>query len=322
MRAALIVGYDADDPLSQLRVDDYPDPSIPEGWSLVHIKAASLNHHDLWSLRGHAPESAPLPRVLGCDGAGIDEAGNEVLVHALINDPEWQGTETLDPRVAMLSDSLDGTLADYVTVPTRNLVAKPSGLSFAEAACLPTAWLTAFRMLFTLAGAEAGSTVLIQGAGGGLATAVIMLGRAAGVRIWVTGRTQDKRDRALALGADQAFEPGARLPERPDAVLESVGAATWSHSMKAVRPGGTIVVAGMTGGTNPPLDLERLYLAQIRIIGTTMGSRHELSQLIEFCTHHDLHPPIAALLPLAETRTGLQLMLDGDAFGKIVVETG
>ncbi len=209
---------------------------------------------------------------------GSTTPAREVVIHALVNDPGWAGPEVLDPRVTMLSDFYDGTLAEWIAVPARNLVPKPAALSFEEAACLPTAWLTAYRMLFVLVQAEPGTTVLIQGAGGGLATAATMLGAAAGVRVWVTSRSEEKRARAVALGADQAFEPGVRLPERVDAVLESVGAATWEHSTKAVKPGGTIVVVGMTSGNHPPLDLERLFMAKLRILGTTMGTRDELER--------------------------------------------
>jgi NADPH:quinone reductase-like Zn-dependent oxidoreductase len=317
--AATITRANPEDPLAGLAVGEHPEPVAPEDWSIVEVRAASLNHHDLWSLRGVGPKQAPLPRVLGTDGAGIDESGREVLIHALVTNPTWAGHEILDPGLKMLSDFYDGTLAERIAVPTRNLVAKPAGLSFEHAACLPTAWLTAYRMLFVLVGATAGTTVLVQGAGGGVATAATMLGQAAGVRVWVTSRTEEKRARAMELGADQAFEPGARLPERVDAVLETVGAATWAHSTKAVRPGGTIVVSGMTSGTNPPLDIERLYLANLRILGTTMGTRQDLDQLVQFCVEHDIRPPIHATWPLADARLGFQAMIDGDLFGKVVV---
>lgn len=320
MLAATIMGADAADPLAQLHVGERAQPLARDGWSLVRVRAASVNHHDIWSLRGAMGlRGAPLPRVLGSDAAGTDEAGRDVIVHALINDPAWEGDESLDPRVSMLSDFHDGTLAQWVAAPTRNLVVKPQGLSFEHAACLPTAWLTAYRMLFVSAGATAGTTVLVQGAGGGLATAAVMLGSAAGVRMWVTSRSAAKRARALELGADQAFEPGVRLPDRVDAVLESVGAATWEHSTKAVRPGGAIVVAGVTSGNRPSLDLERLFMAKLRIIGTTMGTRDELEQLVRFCIEHDIHPPIHEVIPLSEVRRGFQAMLEGELFGKIVV---
>jgi NADPH:quinone reductase-like Zn-dependent oxidoreductase len=307
MLAATVTGASEHDPLSMLRVGEHPEPEAGEGWSVVEVRAASINHHDVWTLRGVAPKGAPLPRVLGSDASGVDGAGREVVVHAMLDGGR------------MLSDWDDGTLAERVAVPAANLVPKPAGLSFEEAACLPTAWLTAYRMLFTLGGATAGTVVLVQGAGGGVATAATMLGAAAGVRVFVTSRSEEKRARAVELGAAAAFEPGARLPERADVVLETVGAATWEHSLKAVRPGGTIVVAGKTSGNHPPLDLERVYLAQLRILGTTMGTREELAALAGFCVEHRLHPPIHATLPLTEVREGFREMIDRELFGKIVL---
>ena len=198
--------------------------------------------------------------VLGCDAAGVTDDGQEVVVHALVGDPDWTGDETLDPKRSILSERYAGTLAEQVVVPRRNLRPKPAELSFEEAACLPTAWLTAYRMLFTQAGVRPGDRVLVQGAGGGVATAAIALGRAAGLVVWVTGRDEAKRARALELGASEVFEPGARLPARVDAVLETVGKATWAHSLKSLRPGGTIVVSGATTGADPSADLNRAVL--------------------------------------------------------------
>ncbi len=172
-------------------------------------------------------------------------------MHALIGDPDYRGDETMDPGRSLLSERHQGTFAEQVVVPRRNLVPKPAGLSFSEAACLPTAWLTAYRMLFSRSGLQPGGTVLIQGAGGGVATALIALGNAAGFQVWVTSRDEGKRARALELGADAAFESGARLPGRVDAVMETVGEATWAHSMKSLKPGGTLVISGATSGTSP-----------------------------------------------------------------------
>ena len=320
MLAAMITGVDAVDPLAGLQVADRPEPVAPEGWSRVRVHAASINHHDVWSLRGvTGRRDAPLPRVLGSDAAGTDESGRRVVIHALVNDPDWTGDEVLDPGMSMLSDFHDGTFAEYVVVPSHNLIPLPDELSFEHAACLPTAWLTAHRILFRLVGPTSDTTILVQGAGGGLSTAAVILGHAAGARIWVTSRSEEKRARAVELGADQAFEPGVRLPERVDAVIDSVGAATWSHSMKAVRPGGTIVTAGVTSGNHPQIDLERVFMANLRILGTTMGSRHELEQLVRFCTERDIRPPIHEVLPLADARRGFETVLGGEAFGKVVL---
>src|SRR6266513_5454202 len=256
MFAVTAARLDADNPLAGLELGERPDPSPPEGWETVTVRAASLNHHDVWTLRGVGISADRLPIILGCDAAGVDEDGNEVVVHAVVGEGNGTGgDETLDPSRSLLSERYDGTFAERVAVPRRNLVPKPAGLSFEEAACLPTAYLTAYRMLFAKSGLEPGATVLVQGAGGGVATALIVLGRAGGYRVWVTSRSEDKRARALELGADQAFASGSRLPERVDAVMETVGQATWSHSLKALRPGGRVVISGATSGAVPPADL-------------------------------------------------------------------
>jgi NADPH:quinone reductase-like Zn-dependent oxidoreductase len=256
--------------------------------------------------------------ILGCDAAGVDEDGNEVVVHAVITDDSWRGDETLDPKRSLLSEKHQGALAERVAVPRHNLVPKPPELSFEEAACLPTAWLTAYRMLFTRGPVVPGMTVLVQGATGGVATALTVLARAGGARVWVTSRSEEKRARALELGADQAFESGARLPERVDAVMETVGQATWAHSLRALKPGGTVVVSGATSGHAPPAELSRVFFLQLSVIGSTMGTRDELERLIRFCVERDIRPAIHAVLPLAEASAGFKSMLEGDIVGKIV----
>ena len=257
--------------------------------------------------------------ILGCDAAGIDEAGNEVVVHAVVASPDWTGDETLDPRRSLLSERHQGTFADQVVVPRRNVVPKPSSLSFEEAACLPTAWLTAYRMLFVQGGLKAGDSVLVQGAGGGVATALITLARAGGLRVWATSRDEAKRERALTLGAHEVFESNARLPGKVDAVMEIVGRATWSHSIRSLRPGGTLVVSGTTSG--PKLDdaeLTRIFFLQLRVIGSTMGTRSELASLMTMLDATGVRPVIDRALPLDQAREGFAAMAAGDLFGKIV----
>lgn len=319
MLAAFASSADADDPLAALQVDDRPAPDAPQDWVEVEVRAASLNHHDLWSLRGVGLTEDRLPMILGCDAAGIDPEGREVVVHAVIGDPDWRGDETLDPGRTLLSELHQGTLAERVAVPRRNLVPKPADLSFEEAACLPTAWLTAYRMLFVRGEAEPGQTVLIQGASGGVSTAAILLGAAAGLRVWVTSRSEGKRAAAEELGAHASFEAGARLPERVDLVLETVGEVTWKHSMRATRPGGKIIVAGSTSGPNPPAELQRLFFLQLDVRGSTMGTLTELNQLIKLCEVTGVRPPVDRVLPLADARDGFAAMADGELFGKIVL---
>jgi NADPH:quinone reductase-like Zn-dependent oxidoreductase len=309
---------DPDDPLAGLEVGEREEPEARDGWTTVAVRAASLNHHDIWSLRGVGLPAERLPMILGCDAAGVDEDDREVIVHSVIGSDGWHGDETLDPRRTLLSELHPGTLAERVAVPRRNLVPKPAALSFDEAACLPTAWLTAYRMLFVKAEVAPGQTVLVQGAGGGVASAAIVLARHGGLRVWVTSRDEQKRERALELGAHAAFEPGARLPERVDAVIETVGEATWRHSLRAVRQGGTIVVSGATSGAEPSAELRRVYFLQLRVIGSTMGTRDELAQLARLCELGGIRPPIDRVLPLADAREGFAAMAAGDVFGKIV----
>lgn len=308
-----------DSPLDGLVLGEQPEPEVPDGWTTVDVKAASLNHHDVWSLRGVGLPDERLPMILGCDAAGLDEDGHEVVVHAVISDRDWLGDETLDPNRSLLSERYPGTLAERVAVPRRNLLPKPAALSFEEAACLPTAWLTAYRMLFTQGGLRPGDSVLVQGAGGGVATALISLASAAGLRTFATSRDEAKRKKAMALGATEVLESGARLPQRVDAVMETVGAATWGHSLKSLRPGGTVVISGATSGPNPDrTELNRIFFLQLRVQGSTMGTREELRALTEMLDVTGARPLIDRTVPLDQARDGFAAMIDGDLFGKVV----
>ncbi|HEV3381575.1 MAG TPA: zinc-binding dehydrogenase [Trebonia sp.] len=319
MLAVTAARFDADDPLSGLETGERPEPQAPAGWTTVTVKATALNHHDVWSLRGVGLSADRLPMILGCDASGVDEDGNEVVVHAVIGDPDaGGGDETLDPRRSLLSERYNGTFAEKVAAPRRNLLPKPTALTFEEASCLPTAYLTAYRMLFEKAGAQPGATILVQGAGGGVATALVLLGRAAGYRIWVTSRSEAKREAALKLGADQAFPTGARLPERVDVVMETVGQATWGHSLRSLRPGGRIVIAGATSGEVPPAELNRVFFTQLSVVGSTMGTRDQLGRLLRFCEQTGTRPLIDRVLPLSNAAEGFAAMIDGTHTGKIV----
>jgi NADPH:quinone reductase-like Zn-dependent oxidoreductase len=319
MLAVSAVSQSDTDPLSGLDVGERPDPLPPEGWVLVKLAACALNHHDLWSLRGVGLPPERLPMILGCDGAGTLPDGREVVVHAVLGDPA-AGDETIDPARSLLSERYPGTLAEYVVVPERNVVPKPAELSFAEAACLPTAWLTAFRMVFRRAGLPAsGGTLLIQGAGGGVATAALLLAKAGGHTVYVTSRDPKRAARAAALGADGVFAPGERLPVKVDAVIETVGQATWAHSLRALRPGGTVVVSGATSGPNPPADLNRIFFLQLTVAGSTMGSRAELAELLAFLVRTGLRPLIDRTYPLSEAAEAFARLAEGEVFGKLVL---
>ncbi|MGW1074301.1 zinc-binding dehydrogenase [Streptomyces sp. NPDC002537] len=318
MFAAYAARIDRDQPLAGLELGERPEPQAPPGWTVVNVKAASLNHHDLWSLRGVGLSEEALPMILGCDAAGTDADGNEVVVHSVIGQT-GHGVGPLEPR-SILTERYQGSFAERVAVPAWNVLPKPKELSFEEAACLPTAWLTAYRMLFTNAGVRPGDSVLVQGAGGGVATAAIALGAAAGLRVFATSRDETKRRRAVELGAAAAFEPGARLPHRVDAVIETVGAATWSHSVKSLKPGGTLVISGATSGQSPAsAELNRIFFLELKVVGSTMGTKEELAGLLSFCAATGVRPVIDSVLPLDRAREGFEKMAGGDLFGKVVL---
>ncbi len=320
MFAVYAAGIDREDPLAMLRVGDIDPGATPDDWVDVDVRAVSMNHHDLWALRGQALSADRVPMILGTDAAGIAPDGTEVIVHAVLGDPAaGQGDETLDPRRSMLSEIYPGTFAERVRVPARNLVPKPASLTMEQAACLPTAYLTAYRMLVTKAEVTPGQTVLVQGAGGGVATALILLAKALGVRVWVTSRDAVKREAALALGADAAFESGERLPERVDAVMETVGAATWDHSLKALRPGGAVVVSGATSGDAPSAQLNRVFFLQLRILGSTMGTRDELLALLDLLDASGVRPLIDSVRPMAQAAEVFGVLESGQVHGKLVM---
>lgn len=320
MRAAIARSQSADDPLSGLELGEVPTPDAQPGWTRVRLKAASLNPHDTWTLRGVGHPAERIPIVLGCDGAGVSDDGREVVIHPVFGEALRGGGDlTLDPQRALLSETMNGALADYVVVPDQMIVRKPASLSFAEAACLGVAWGTAFRMLFTRAALTAGDRVLVQGGSGGVASAAIALARAAGATVYATARTEEKRAFARRCGATEAFESGARLPERVDVVVETVGEATWAHSLRALRPGGTIVIAGATSGAMPPAELNRIFYQQLSVVGSTGCTLSEFEALLRTLGATGVRPQYETIA-FDGIRDGYRRLLDGDVLGKLVVD--
>jgi NADPH:quinone reductase-like Zn-dependent oxidoreductase len=314
MRAAYASAFNDDNPLAALGVGERPEPDLPDpDWVTVEVRASALNHHDLWSLRGVGLSARQLPMILGCDAAGVDPAGNEVVVYPVILDPG-------DPRgFSLLSERHPGTLADRVAVPRGNLVPMPAGMSFTDAACLPTAWLTAYRMLTTRGRVQEGEAVLVQGAGGGVATAAVVLAVAFGKRVYATSRDAAKRERIAELGAT-ALEVGARLPERVDVVVETVGAATFDHSLKAAAPGGRIVVSGATSGHEAKINLRRVFAMQLEILGTSMGTPTELAELLALFTERGIRPVVDSIHGFSAVADAFARLHSGEVFGKVVLD--
>jgi NADPH:quinone reductase-like Zn-dependent oxidoreductase len=283
MRAAYASAINPDDPLAGLTVGELAEPATPDGWVTVDVKASALNHHDLWSLRGVGLGADRLPMILGCDAAGTDPHGNEVVIHAVIGGgPAGEPTtadETMDPKRTLLSELYPGTLADRVRVPRRNLIPKPVELSFAEAASLPTAWLTAYRMLRVRGRLPENGSVLVQGAGGGVATAAVVLAVAFGARVYATSRDAAKR-----------------------------------------AQGGRIGVSGSTSGHIANVDLRRVFFLQQEIIGSTMGTRDELAAVMSLCTTHGLRPIIDSVYAFSDARSAFERLESGDVFGKVILD--
>jgi len=342
--AAYATGVDADQPLSKLEVGEREIPDPPRGFVRLAVGAAALNHHDLWTLRGVGVAPTSFPRTLGCDVAGrVDRygpdtpethpVGAEVVAHAVITcgtcDACLGPDETLCRRFALLTEgTYEGTLAEYCLVPAQNLFAIPRGLTFEEASCLPTAYLTAYRMLFTKGGLRPGGTVLIQGAGGGLSTAAERLAIAAGLRVVVSSRSAEKREAALSRGVHHTVATGREAvseilaltgSEGVDVVIESVGGATWATSLRALRRGGAIVVAGATAGADPPSDLRRVFWRQLRVLGSMMGSRAEFKELLAMVEAARVRPLIDSVVPLGQARQAFLKLESGEVTGKLVV---
>jgi len=345
VRAVFAARYGGDDPLGNLEIGEWPDPPRPApGWALVRVTAASLNHHDLWTLRGVSSVPLTAPQILGCDAAGRVEAmgegvegapapGSRVVVHAVIGCGRCRACLAAPPGVCQNLSLLGepphgGALAELVAVPAGNLVGLPDSVGDEEAACLPTAYLTAHRMLFARAGLGPGMSVLVQGASGGVATAAILLCVQVGIVVHATSRDAAKRRAAEALGAASSFDPGDLEAARElvrstgggvDAVLDTVGEATWGLSLRSVRPGGTVVVAGATSGANPRAQLNRVFWRQLTIAGTSMGTREELEQLVGLCASGALRPLVDRVVPLEDAPTAFASLAAGGQRGKLVV---
>ena len=347
MLAAYASAVGGDDPLANLTVGDLPAPDPQAGWARVRVRAASLNHHDIWTLRGVSSAPVTPPQILGCDAAGeVDSYGGEppvgappvgarVVVYPIITCGRCPACLTDEPLgcryFRMLSEApLAGALAEYVEIPAANLVPLPDQVAFADAACLPTAYLTAYRALFVRAGLRPGMNVLVQGATGGVATACILLGRLAGLTVYATSRGDEKRAFAVDLGAEAAF-PVERDTARAvigatgglgvDAVVDTVGEPTWDLSLRAVRPGGVVVVPGATGGPNPPAQLNRIFFRSVTVAGTTMGTRGELRRLVDLVATGALRPLIGSTHLLRDAAIAFAEMVEGDLRGKIVLES-
>jgi NADPH:quinone reductase-like Zn-dependent oxidoreductase len=305
---------------------EYPDPVAEKGWVVVRLKAAALNWHDVLVRQGSY--GSPLPHVPGADGAGTTDTGDEVLVVPSL----WWGDDESapGPRWEILGDRRPGTYAELVRVPRECVVPKPPGLSWAEAASLPLVGLTTYRALFSRAKLRPGESLLVLGAGGGVATMAISLGAAVGCAVMVTSSSTGKIDRARELGASGGVrydDPGWPLAAKEltpggrgfDVVLDSVG--SWRDSIQALRPGGRLVVLGASRAQQATLDVRPFYFGQYDLLGTTMGSLRDFAGLLRLIDEHDVPPPVIdRTFPLDEAAAAHKYLESGAGFGKVVLE--
>lgn len=340
MKSAYLTGHGGNEVVV---VGERPKPAALEGHVLVRMHAATINRVDLYMRNSGAGIRHELPQVMGVDGAGVVEQvapgesllqpGQRVLLHPGISCGRCEfclrGEDVLCTRYQVLGEQRDGSFAQYVSVPARNVLPLPEGWSFAEGAALGVNHLTAWRMLMTRAQLKSWETVLIVGVGGGVSLAGLQIARAVGARTIVTSRHADKLARARELGADHVVDSSQEDIARAalaatggrgvDVVLENVGTAVWPAVLKALVRGGRLVICGATSGDQPGADLRRLFIRQLQIIGSTLGTVGEMQQLLVFCQRHGLRPVIGETFALDDVTAAFDLMESGQQFGKIAL---
>jgi NADPH:quinone reductase-like Zn-dependent oxidoreductase len=308
-----------------LVLEDAPDPVAGPGDVLVRLKAASLNHLDIWLRRGLP--SVEKPRILGADGAGVVAALGED-VEGFAEGDRVVINPGLDDGARIVGEHMDGTHAQLIAVPAEYVHKIPAALSFEKAAAFPLVLATAYRMLATRAGLREGEWVLIWGIGSGVATATLAVAKALGGHVLVTSTHREKLERALELGADAAVSTFDDVPEEArrltggagaDIVVEHIGEATWKSSLQAARAGGRIVVCGATSGPNPPAQLHRIFWKQLSILGSTMGTREDFAAALDLVVTGRVRPIVDKVFPLAEIREAHEYLESGDQFGKVVL---
>ena len=340
MKAAYLEGHGGN---AVVRVGERPLPARGPGQVRLRLHAATLNRVDLYMRDSGAGITHRLPQIMGVDGAGVidevdaDETQLEVGQRALLHPGVacgrcefcLRGDDVLCARMQILGEQRDGTFAQYVSVPARNVLPLPGGWSFAEGAALGVNHLTAWRMLVTQAQIKPWETALIFGIGGGVSLAGLQLAKALGARAIVTSRHAGKLERARALGADHAIDSSREDVAKAalaatggrgvDVVFENVGEAAWPAALKSLVRGGRLVTCGATSGDQPGADLRRLFIRQLKVLGSTMGTVAELHDLLAFCQRHDIRPVIEQSFALNDVHAALNRLESGEQFGKIAL---
>ncbi|OAB27031.1 alcohol dehydrogenase [Paenibacillus macquariensis subsp. defensor] len=313
--------------LMGLAYKDVIDKQPSYGEVKVRLKAAGLNHRDLFLMANRTNEDAPL--IIGSDGAGRIEAigegvtnlkvGTDVIINPCIG---WELTHNVPSVPTIVGGPSDGTFAESIIIPARNAVSKPAYLSWEEAGVLPLSALTAYRALFTRGRLQQGEHILIPGIGGGVATYAMLMASAAGARVSVTSRSETKRQAALVHGADHAFDSHSDWKDSmegdtADLILDSIGPATFQHYFDIIKPNGRIVTFGASSGDRMEIAVRSIFFPQISIIGTSMGSSEEFTAMLQFMERHSLRPIIDSVYPLQDTLQAFQRMQQGEQSGNI-----
>jgi len=341
MRAIAIHRHGGPD---ELRLDELPKPVAGRGEVTVKLSAASLNHLDIWVRNGIPGLKLTFPHVMGSDGSGTIEevgeggegllSGDRVLIDPGISCGQCEfcmkGEQSQCVTFHLLGEHIHGTFADYVVVPRENVYPIPPHLSFEEAAALPLIFLTAWRMLVTRAKLKAGEDILVIGIGGGVAGAVLQLSLAMGARVIATSGGPKKVERALEMGAFHAFDHHERdiadevrritNQHGVDVCVETVGTATWQKSLQSLAKGGRLVTCGATSGPLGETDIRRIFWNQLTILGSTMGNRSDVIEMLQFVEKKNLKPIIDSTYPLEEVREAHERMIHGEQFGKLVLK--
>ena len=341
MRACVLVKRDG---RTSTEIRELADPTPAAGEIVLAVRAAALNHLDLYAFEAFAGDDESTPRIIGSDAAGVVSAvgpgvdavriGDEVVLNPGLSCGDCEacqrGQASECPWFDIVGRGPQGTLAGFVTVPVRNVHPKPSHLNFDQAAALPLAHLTAARMLFERGRLIAGESVLIHGIGGGVALAALQLAKLAGAEVSVTSSSVEKLERAMRLGADHIVDYSATADVAEsvrqvtggrgvDLTVDTVGSGTLASSVSATRNGGRVVACGATSGAESTLNIRELFWRQISIIGSTMGSHEDFRRMLRIVTTSWLVPVIDSVLPLDEVAGGLARMRQGRHFGKIVI---
>lgn len=308
-----------------LRYEEAPDPSPGPGEVLLSLRAASLNHLDVWLRRGLP--SVAKPRILGADGAGVVASLGEGVRGVEVGDAVVLNPG-LDDGKHIVGEHMDGTHAELIAVPAEYVHPLPDGMSFEEAAAFPLVFATAYRMLATRAKVREGEWVLVWGIGAGVATASLAIAKALGARVLATSTSDEKLVRAKELGADEVVRTDEDVVAAAreltdgagvDIVVEHVGEATWKSSLQAVRTGGRVTVCGATSGPNPPAMLHRVFWKQLSILGSTMGTREDFAAVYELVASGRARPVVDRVYPIAEVAAAHERLESGDQLGKIVL---